>query len=77
MLKILGTEVKNDASPATAMFVFLFVFYSKPSKLIIAEINETENRKTGEKSAKHKLSLQKIFPIKYKLLINPTRLKKN
>ena len=35
---------------------------------IIAEINEIENRKTREKSAKYKLSLQKIFPIKYKLL---------
>jgi len=41
----------------------------------VAEINDIENRKTGEKSAKHKLSLQKIFPIKYKLLIKPTRLK--
>lgn len=44
--------------------------------MIIAEINEIENRKTGEKSEKHKLFLQNFFPIKYKLLIKANKIKR-
>ena len=42
----------------------------------ITEINEIENRKTGEKSAKHKLFLQKFFPIKYIHLIKASKIKR-